>query len=415
MPDATAPPSLALADPLTLPGGQTLPNRLAKSALSEQLGDRRNAPTPQLVRLYRRWAQGGAGLLVTGNVMIDRRQLGEPRNVVVEDDRHAGLLGAWADAAGSHGARAWAQINHPGRQALWLAGSARPVAPSAVAPRIPGYVTPRALTAAEIEDLIARFARTAHVLSHAGFEGIQLHAAHGYLVSQFLSPLANVRDDEWGGDAERRRRFVLEVVRAIRGAVEPGTAVAIKLNSADFQRGGFDEEESMGVLEALAGEDLDLIEVSGGTYERPAMMEGDRGAKASTVQREAYFLSYAERLRERVPDTPLMVTGGFRSAAAMVDAVTSRACDVVGLGRPLAVDPDAPKGLLDGTVDRVTVGDRRIGVPKLDSAVDLYWHTRQLRHMGAGREPRTGEGAWRAAAGLLLENGWGAMRRRRGG
>lgn len=409
----TATVPTALAAPLTLPGGQTLPNRLAKSALSEQLGDRRNGPTPELAELYRRWSAGGSGLLVTGNVMIDRRQLGEPRNVVVEDDRDLAALTAWADAARSGGSVAWAQINHPGRQALVLAGSARPVAPSAVRPRIPGYVTPRALTGAEVQELIARYARTAAVVARAGFTGIQLHGAHGYLISQFLSPLANVRDDEWGGDPERRRRFVLEVVRAVREAVPADVAVAIKLNSADFQRGGFDEDESMGVLEALAAERLDLIEISGGTYEQPAMMDGTR--KASTVAREAYFLEYAERLRDRVPDVPLMVTGGFRTAEAMERAVATGACDVVGLGRPLAIAPDAPGDLLAGRIARVDGGEKRIGVPKLDSAVDLYWHTRQLRHMGAGRDPRPGESAWRAAAGLIVENGWGAVRRKRGG
>lgn len=412
MPDTVTVPT-ALAAPLTLPGGQTLSNRLAKSALSEQLGDRRNGPTPDLARLYRRWSAGGSGLLVTGNVMIDRRQLGEPRNVVVEDDRDLAALTAWAEAATSGGNVAWAQVNHPGRQALWLAGSARPVAPSAVAPKIPGYVTPRALTEAEVEELIGRYARTAAILARAGFTGIQLHGAHGYLISQFLSPLANVRNDGWGGDAERRRRFVLEVVRAVRHAVPAGTAVAIKLNSADFQRGGFDEDESMAVLEALAAEELDLIEISGGTYEQPAMMDGDR--RPSTVAREAYFLEYAERLRERVPDVPLMVTGGFRTAEAMERAVATGACDVVGLGRPLAVSPDAPARLLDGRITRVDGGEKRIGVPKLDSAVDLYWHTRQLRHMGAGRDPRPDESAWLAAAGLIVENGWGAVRRKRGG
>lgn len=412
MPETATTPT-ALAAPLTLPGGQTLPNRLAKSALSEQLSDRRNGPTEDLARLYRRWSAGGSGLLVTGNVMIDRRQLGEPRNVVVEDHRDVPALTAWAEAARSGGSVAWAQVNHPGRQALWLAGSARPVAPSAVAPRIPGYVTPRALTHNEVEDLIARFARTAAILAQAGFTGIQLHGAHGYLISQFLSPLANVRTDSWGGDPERRRRFVLEVVRAVRAAVPFGVAVAIKLNSADFQRGGFDEDESMAVLEALAREDLDLIEISGGTYEQPAMIDGDK--KPSTIAREAYFLEYAERLRERVPHVPLMVTGGFRSAEAMERAVATGACDLVGLGRPLAVRPDAPARLLDGTLAKVDAGEHRIGVPKLDSAVDLYWHTRQLGHMGAGRDPQPDDSAWRAAAGLLVENGWGAMRRRRGG
>lgn len=406
---------VTLAAPLTLPCGSVLPNRVGKAALSEQLADRANRPTPELDRLYSRWSQGGSGLVVTGNVMVDRHHLGEPRNVVVEDDRDLEGLRRWADAghAGANGAQIWVQLNHPGRQALWFAGGSRPVAPSALAAKVPGYVAPRALTTAEIEEIIARFARTAEIVQRAGFDGVQLHGAHGYLISQFLSPRANQRDDEWGGDAVRRRRFVLELVRATRAAVGPTFPVGIKLNSADFQRGGFSEEESAAVLEALAGEQIDLIEISGGTYESPAMMDGV-AQRESTRQREAYFLEYAETVRSRVPGVPLMVTGGFRSAAAMRDAVATGACDVVGLGRPLALAPDGPTGLLDGTRATVAAGDKRIGVAKLDSAIDLYWHTRQLHRLGAGAAPNPRDPAWRAAAALLIDNGWGAIRRRRG-
>lgn len=394
--------------------------------MSEQLGDRANRPTERLDALYGRWGDGGCGLVITGNVMIDRRHVGEPRNVVIEDERDLPALRRWA-AAGRRGGNAiWVQVNHPGRQALRIAG-ARPVAPSPVAPKVPGAVTPHELTGAEIEQLVARFARTAAIVKEAGFDGVQLHGAHGYLISQFLSPSANRRDDEWGGDAERRRRFVLEVVRATRAAVGPGYPVGIKLNSADFQRGGFSEEESSDVVVALAEAGVDLVEISGGTYEAPAMMGNSDSARArarahaatharaSTRAREAYFLDYAERIRERVPGLPLMVTGGFRTTAAMRAALADDSCDVIGIARPLALHPDAAGGLLDGSRDRVEAGEKAIGVRMLDSAIDLFWHTRQMHRVGRGGDPWAGEHVLQTLAAFLWMNGWGALRRKRGG
>ncbi|MFN3431115.1 MAG: NADH:flavin oxidoreductase, partial [Candidatus Sericytochromatia bacterium] len=336
----TADRAEALARPLTLPCGAVVPNRLAKPALSEQLADAANQPTEALPRLYERWARGGAGLLITGNVMVDARALGEPRDVVVEDDRDLPMLRRWAEAARSRGAQAWVQINHPGRQSM-RGLSADPVAPSAVPLKTGGglFATPRALTGAEIEDLIGRYARAAAVAKTAGFSGVQLHGAHGYLISQFLSPLANRRDDAWGGDPERRMRFLLAITRATREAVGPDFPIGVKLNSADFQRGGFDEAESMAVVQALDAEGIDMLEVSGGTYEAAAMVGNLHEQRASTRAREAYFLTYAERVRSLVR-MPLMLTGGFRTLDGMADALESGAVDVIGLGRPLALEPD---------------------------------------------------------------------------
>src|SRR5207244_3729875 len=167
---------------------------------------------------------------------------------------------------------------------------------------------------------IERFATAAVVCETAGFDGVQIHAAHGYLVTQFLSPLTNLRDDEWGGDAPRRRRFLIEIVRRVRQRVSPGFAVGVKLNSADFQRGGFTEEESRDVVAALADEQIDLIEISGGNYESPAM---SGSAAASTRAREAYFLEYAASVRAAAGTVPLAVTGGFRSVAAIEDAISA--------------------------------------------------------------------------------------------
>lgn len=411
----------ALRDPLPLPNGQVLPNRIMKSALSEALGDRRHAPDGRLSELYGRWSAGGYGLIVTGNIMIDRRHLGEPGNVVIEDDRDLDALSRWAKATKDAGVPIWAQLNHPGRQSNPLALGYTPVAPSPIAMKMVGATTPRELTGAEIEDVIGRFAAAAVVCETAGFDGVQIHGAHGYLVSQFLSPLSNRRTDRWGGSPERRRRFVLEIVRRIRARVSPGFAVAIKLNSADFQRGGFSEDESRGVLTALAGEGLDLIEISGGSYESPAMMGT---AAESTRAREAYFLEYARTVRTLIGDIPLAVTGGFRSGSAMESAVRAGECDVVGIGRPTVTTPDSADVILSErapslTAHQIRYGMRRLlntvaDVKQLDGILDLSWHTDQLHRLGAGLDPDLGRGRLATTVAMVRRNGRGAFRRTRG-
>ena len=411
----------SLHDPLTLPNGQVLPNRIMKSALSEALGDRNNSPDHRLSKLYERWSTGGYGLIITGNVMVDRRQLGEPDNVVIEDERDLDALSRWAKTTQDAGVPIWAQLNHPGRQSSLMAVRHTPVAPSAVALSLPGATTPRELTGDEIEDIIERFATAAVVCETAGFNGVQVHGAHGYLVNQFLSPLSNLRTDEWGGDPERRMRFPLEVVRRIRSRVSPGFAVAIKLNSADFQRGGFTEDESRGVLAALAGEGLDMIEISGGSYESPAMMGT---AAASTRAREAYFLEYARTVREVVGDVPLAVTGGFRSRTGMDSAVGTGECDVVGIGRPTVVTTDSASVILGGRADSIEAHNVKFGMrsvlgkvadlKQLDGILDLSWHTDQLHRLGAGLEPDPNRGRLATVVAMVRRNGRGAFRRTRG-
>lgn len=410
-----------LDQPLVLPCGQTLPNRIVKSAMSEALADSNHAPDHRLERLYDTWAAGGYGLLVTGNVMVDSRQLGEPGNVVIEDERDLAQLTRWAKTAQDHGVPIWMQINHPGRQANPMALRQQSVAPSAIAMKIPGARAPRALTGNEIEEIIDRFATTAAVAEAAGFDGVQIHAAHGYLIAQFLSPLSNQRTDAWGGDPERRMRFVLEIVRRVRRRVSPGFAVGIKLNSADFQRGGFTEDESRDVVAALSTEGLDLIEVSGGSYESPAMMGS---ASERTIAREAYFLEYARTVREVAGGVPLAVTGGFRSRSAMESAVASGDCDLIGLGRPTATTPDAGKVVLADESSRLVghhIGFSRTGllsrvtdVVALNSAIDLGWHEDQLHRLGAGLDPDPTRSKLSTTISLVRRNGKDAFRRRRG-
>lgn len=407
-------PQDLLAQPLTLPNGAILPNRLAKSAMSEALGTMDNRVTSAIPRLYDRWARGGIGLCITGNVMIDRRALGEPGNVALEDDRDMELLTAWAKAGKRRGGHIWMQLNHPGKQAP-KGLNAETVAPSAVPfgkalQRF--FDTPRELTDAEIRDIILRFGKSAALAEQAGFDGVQIHGAHGYLVSQFLSPKQNLRSDQWGGDAERRRRFVLEVYRAIRQATQPGFCVGIKLNSADFQRGAFTEEESLDVLRALSAEGIDLLEISGGTYEAPTMATGVRN---STRQREAYFLEFADKARA-VTQVPLMVTGGFRTLHGMADALRAGSLDLVGLARPLAVEPDLPNRLLSGADPQHAVPDKiATGIKVLDKAalMEVAWYSRQLRRMGRGDEPQPDEPALLAFMGTMLESGWKTWQTRR--
>ncbi|MDZ7929782.1 MAG: nitroreductase family deazaflavin-dependent oxidoreductase [Rhodococcus sp. (in: high G+C Gram-positive bacteria)] len=405
-----------LSSPLTLACGQILPNRVMKAALSEGLSTAEHGPDSRLETLYRQWGAGGYGLVVTGNVMVDRSHLGEPGNVVIEDDRDRDALARWAKATSDGGAPIWMQLNHPGRQANPLVTRTKPVAPSAIAPNIPGIPAPRALSENDIHDIIGRFATAAAVAETAGFDGVQIHGAHGYLVSQFLSPLSNRRDDAWGGDLDGRMRFVLEVVRAIRSAVSPSFAVGIKLNSADFQRGGFSEEESRITVEHLVRESIDLIEISGGSYESPAMM-----GTASTRDREAYFLEYARTVRDAAGTVPLAVTGGFRTRSVMNAAVQSGECDMVGLGRPTALAPAVANFLVDGTLDRVESPRVALRVPskssafkQINGALDLQWHTDQLQLIGAGRQPNSSRPAWKTAATMMQRNGWDAFRNRRG-
>ncbi|MCX5094732.1 NADH:flavin oxidoreductase/NADH oxidase family protein [Streptomyces sp. NBC_00365] len=411
----------SLHDHLTLPNGQVLPNRIMKSALSEALADKRNAPDHRLEQLYRTWSRGGYGLIITGNVMVDRTQLGEPGNVVIEDDRDLAALTRWAATTKDAGIPTWVQLNHPGRQSNMLALGHTPVAPSPIPLNLPGAAKPRELTSAQIENIIERFATAAAVCETAGFAGVQVHGAHGYLVNQFLSPLSNRRDDEWGGDPERRMRFVLEVVRRIRSRVSPGFAVAVKLNSADFQRGGFTEEESRSVVAALAREGLDMIEVSGGNYESPAMAGS---AAASTRAREAYFLEYARTVRGLVGDIPIAVTGGFRSRDGMADAVAAGECDVVGIGRPTATTPDAADVILTGRAEAVVAHQMRYGMRRvlgkvadikaLDGVLDLSWHADQLHRLGAGLEPDLRRGRLATTVSMVRRNGRTSFRRKRG-
>ena len=360
-----------IATPLKLPCGTEIPNRLCKAAMTEGLASPAGAPTPALNQLYGIWSEGGAGLLLSGNVQIDGDHLERPGNVIIDGEVSATMqtaLEAWAAAGTRGGNHFWAQISHAGRQCQKVVNP-RPKAPSAVKLGLPGgqFGEPQPMTEDDIEAVIAGFARCAKVMINAGFTGVQLHAAHGYLLSQFLSPRSNQREDQWGGSLENRARLLLSCVARVRAAVGPAVPISVKLNSADFQRGGFDFDESLQVAKWLKEASVDLIEVSGGTYEQPRLLnlEGiepieEQSLAASTRAREAYFVDFAEAMRKEI-SIPLMVTGGLRRLDAMNAALESGCADMIGIGRPMCVVTDAPAQLLRGITE----------LPRFESTLSL--------------------------------------------
>jgi 2,4-dienoyl-CoA reductase-like NADH-dependent reductase (Old Yellow Enzyme family) len=400
----------------TLKNGVTIKNRLFKSAMSEQLGNKSHDPKPGLADLYHRWAQGGIGLSVSGNIMIDRTALGEPANVVLDEQSDQAAFKAWTRAGTVKNTHLWAQLNHPGKQSPTFL-SKDPVAPSAIGlegSMASSFKLPRKLTDQEIKNIIKKFAVSARLAKDVGFTGVQIHGAHGYLINQFLSPRHNQRDDQWGGSLENRMRFVIDVYRAIRKAVGKKYPVGIKLNSADFMKGGFTEEESMQVVKTLADEGIDQIEISGGSYEKVAFIEGNP-QKDSTVKREAYFLDYAEKVR-KLTDVPLVVTGGFRSTAGMESAITSKATDFIGLGRPLAVDPDFPNKAITLANHSIDLPMRTTGIKKLDqmTMVDVAWYQQQMVRMAKRLLPHPNMSEWAAIIKSISSIGVYAFKKVRG-
>lgn len=406
-----------LGRPLALPSGERLGNRLVKAAMTEGLADERGHPTSGLARLYQRWSGSGVGLLISGNVAVDRDHLERPGNVILDGATDAELLASlrrWVAAARAEGAGFWLQLSHAGRQTPRRVNRT-PDAPSAVRLAIPGkqFGMPRAMDEATIVRTVERFANAAKIAQEVGCSGVQIHAAHGYLLSQFLSPRANVRNDEWGGSLARRARLLLRIVEEVRAVTGPRFSIGVKLNSADFQRGGFEVGDSLQVADWLAEAGIDLLEISGGTYEQPRMMDMDgleppdmNGMTPSTAAREGYFVEFARAMRGRV-QIPLLVTGGFRTAAGMQRALTEDGVALIGIGRPLCTDFDGPKRLLreGGALDRpeanLRIGPGWLGpqseiaaIKALNGFGSLYWFYQQLRAVA-----QTGEG--RPSLGLL--------------
>jgi len=374
--------------PFILPCGITLPNRLAKAAMEENMADVGQTPGPTLLRLYTSWANGGTGLLITGNVMVDGRAMTGPGGVVL--DRHSDIapFKAWARAAKQNNTRVFMQLNHPGRQ-VYASMGGDVLSPSDVSIDLGKhshlFSKPRAMTQQDIDQLIQRFADSAIKAEQAGFDGVQIHAAHGYLISQFLSPLTNKREDEYGGSIENRMRLLIAIIKAIRAQVVPTFAVAVKINSADFQRGGFDADDAKVVVLAMNELAVDLVELSGGSYESPAM-QGNT-ADGRTLQREAYFLDFAKEIAQ-VAKMPVMTTGGVRRLA-VAEEVLAQGIDIVGMGTALAMNPALPNdwkkdGSLSAHNPVVQWKDKT-----LSAVATMAVIKRQLQRMGKAKPPKT--------------------------
>ncbi|MEV6756755.1 NADH:flavin oxidoreductase/NADH oxidase family protein [Streptomyces sp. NPDC051214] len=387
---------------LPLRSGQVLGNRIAKAAMEENLAGEGQLPGRHLLALYRHWAAGGTGLLITGNVMVHAEALTGPAGVVLDEAAPLQPFTEWAKAGKSGGASIWMQINHPGRQVQ--AGMPGVVwGPSDVGVDLGRHSSrfgrPLAMTPEQIDATVTRFAVTAHRAEKAGFDGVEIHAAHGYLLSQFLSPLVNKRTDAWGGSLENRARMLLDVVRAVRAAVSPSFGVGVKLNSADFQRGGFDTDDARQVIEMLEPLGVDIVELSGGSYESPAMT--GRPADERTQAREAYFLDLAKDLA-RATSVPLMLTGGI-TRRETAEAVLAGGVALVGMGTALSVTPDLPDRWRSGReADRqlrpVTWSDKALA-----SAATMAQVRHQMRRIAHGNAPRPGTHPVRALLSEQLQ------------
>jgi len=397
----------------TLPCGQVIKNRICKAAMTERIAKGNNLAHQGHINLYQKWAEGNIGILLTGNVMIDRNNMEGPANVVIDAQNymdHIDELKNWSSVGTQNNTQLWMQISHAGRQTPGEINSS-PSAPSDVQLKIPGrsYGVPKPMSEEEILDVIDRFVFTAKIARETGFTGVQFHSAHGYLLSEFLSPDINTRDDAWGGSLENRSRMHLEIIKKCRAEVGDDFPISMKLNSADFQKGGFSENESIEVAKILEDAGLDLLEISGGTYEQPKLIGADHISinperseirRESTIAREAYFLEYADQIRKAV-SMPLMVTGGFRTKEGIENALRSNICQIVGVGRPLCADPLCIKKMIDGELEILPSVEKTLSLGpwllsssspiKLIQVINAFgamaWCYQQIKRMADGLMP----------------------------
>ncbi len=402
-----------LKDKITLPCGAQIKNRICKAAMTERIAFADNYTNQRHLNLYKKWAEGDIGILLTGNVQVDKNHLEGPANVCIEENTYAEqlpLLRKWAEEGTKDNTHLWMQISHAGRQTPGEINSS-PKAPSSVQLKIPGrnYGVPSALSTEEINEIIKKFTFVAKIARETGFTGIQIHSAHGYLLSEFLSPDINLREDEWGGTVENRSRIHVEIIKSIRREVGEDFPISVKMNSADFQKGGFSPDDSIQVAKIIEAAGVDNIEISGGTYEQPRLLGLDNVSinpdrsevrKESTIAREAYFLEYAEKIKKNI-QIPLMVTGGFRTKEGMESAVKSGACEIVGVGRPLCANPFAIKEMFDGKIEQLPIYEKTLSLGpwifspsspfRLIQALNAFgaqaWFYQQIKRMGDNKLP----------------------------
>ncbi|MEL6561957.1 MAG: NADH:flavin oxidoreductase/NADH oxidase family protein [Bacteroidota bacterium] len=375
-----------LNESLKLPCGAVIKNRLVKAAMTERLSYD-GLPNERHVKLYEHWADTEAGLLITGNVLIDHQHLESAGNIVIDANTKSNQLAKWTEAARKNGCHIWAQVSHSGRQTTRFVNS-RPKAPSQVQLKKMGlFGVPSELKEAEIHKIIDGFVNAAIVCKEGGFTGVQIHAAHGYLISQFLSPITNKRTDQWGGSIENRSRILREIVSKVRIAVGAEFPIAVKLNSADFQRGGFDENDSLEVIKMLDRLKIDLLEISGGTYEKLVFFEMEP-QKESTKRREAYFIEFAEKVRG-ISTVPLMVTGGFRTYSFANETLESGEVDLIGMARPFILNSHQIRQFINGEIEKLDEVSIRTGLASLKDSAEAGFYARNIFRLSQGKPINT--------------------------
>ena len=373
--------------PFTLPNGQIIKNRLVKAAMEENLATFEHLPGDELRRLYKSWADGGVGLIITGNVMVDHLAMTGPAGVVLEQDTNLTSFIDLARLSKTNDTKIWMQINHPGRQVFKKMGG-KVLSPSDVALNMGKhsamFCSPKPMDESEIQDVIQRFTTTATLAEQAGFDGVEIHAAHGYLLAQFLSPLTNKRNDKWGGSFENRARLLIDIVKSVKAACDASFAIAVKLNSADFQRGGFDTDDAELVVKMLGELNIDCVELSGGSYEAPAMQ--GRTADDRTLAREAYFLEFASKIAENV-SVPIMTTGGV-SRYAVAKKVVDSGVDLVGMASALALTPDLPNQWQNNSAVLSHIPTVNWKDKTLSGLATMALVKQQLRRTAQGKSPK---------------------------
>ena len=327
-------------------GSMMVKNRFVRSATAERAVDEKGFVTDDMLQLYRRLAEGGVGMLITGHAYVHSTGRTSLHQAAIHTDEYIPRLGELANAthAASEDCKVIIQISHGGRQ-VSLDSVSESIAPSAVTDSDTGII-PRAMTEAKIEECIDSFAQAARRAKEAGFDGVQLHSAHGFLISEFNSPYTNRRKDKWGGNLENRMRFLMEVYRQVRQTVGEDYPVLIKLNTADYlKEGGLTIDESVKIAKTLSDAGINAIETSGGMYESVENQGAAR--KVSSINEEAYFASNAARIKEIV-DVPVILVGGLLSVSVMKDVIQKDIADLVSMSRPFIREPDLPNKIKAG-------------------------------------------------------------------
>ena len=324
-------------------GNLELPNRIIRSATAERMADSKGYPTQKLKNLWVDLALGGTGLIITGHFYIHPSGKCHPEMTGIYEDSLVPDLASLVKSVHSEGGKIAAQINHGGMQCASESVKGA-IAPSAIDEDFLQQST-RQMSLHDIRRIINAYAQAALRVKDAGFDAVQLHGAHGYLINQFISPYVNRRTDEWGGDLMGRTRFLREISREVRTVVGPDYPILIKFGMEDGVRGGLSAEEGAKVIGMMQGMGLDGIEISGGVRANNSM----KGINSE--DREAYFLPLAKIARTETA-LPIVLVGGMRSRKVMEMVLESGIADFVALCRPLINDPDFPNQLKKGMIDK---------------------------------------------------------------